>query len=119
MKKHIILIEDDPDILYIVGYALEQAGYKVTRFEAFTTFEELIDLQADCFLVDEQLPGISGHIICIILKSKPQTNAIPVILMSASKESAGFANLCNADTFLQKPFEITRLLHVLHSIIGA
>jgi DNA-binding response OmpR family regulator len=112
MKKHIILIEDDPDILYIVGYALEQAGYKVTRFEAFTTFEELIDLQADCFLVDE-------HIICIILKSKPQTNAIPVILMSASKESAGFANLCNADTFLQKPFEITRLLHVLHSIIGA
>ena len=102
-------------LLSLVGKLLQSEGYRVTRLERLSSMEELIELGADCFIIDEQLPNVSGHIICIFLKSKPQTKAVPVILMSAFKELEYFADLSGANAYLKKPFEKQDLLHVLNS----
>jgi DNA-binding response OmpR family regulator len=116
--RHIAIIEDDTSLLPLLGKLLRSEGYRVTCLEKLSTVEELIELKADCFIIDEQLPGVSGHIICILLKSKQQTKAVPVILMSAFKELEYFAHLSAANAYLKKPFERQILLDVLGSVIG-
>ena len=105
MKKHVVLIEDDPDILNLLVGCLEEGGYRVTPLAQLESVEELIALQADAFVIDEHLPVTSGHIICIILKSKPETRHLPVILISADEGLEHTASLCNADAYLLKPFD--------------
>lgn len=61
-------------------------------------------MEADCFIIDEQLPFVSGHIICIMLKSKLATKDIPIILVSASDDLESYASQCKADAFFKKPF---------------
>ncbi len=117
MPKHILLIEDDTQILETTTLLLEHLEYQVTGFKAFTNLEEMVDLQPDCFLLDENLPGISGHIICILLKSKPVTNTIPVVLISANPALKQIAALGEADAYIPKPFGIQDLADVLNKVI--
>ena len=118
MQKHVVIIEDDIDILSLMTIILEEDSYKVTGFPALTSIDELILLHPDCYIFDEQLPHVSGHILCMVLKSKPSTKNIPVILISASNQLAGFANLSEADASLQKPFDIDDLLRLVAATIG-
>ena len=100
--EHIVIIEDDTYFLKVITYLLEEAGYRVTGFTELTNVDELSALKADCFIIDEQLPNVNGHIICIMLKSREQTKYIPVILASAYEGLEGFAGMCKADAFLKK-----------------
>jgi DNA-binding response OmpR family regulator len=117
IQKHIVIIEDDTSLSQLLGKILQQEGYRVTSFGTFTTIDELVGTKADCVLLDEHLPNITGHIICILLKSKPQTKAVPVILMSADAELQYFAELSCADAYVQKPFDKQTLINVLNSVL--
>jgi DNA-binding response OmpR family regulator len=117
-NKHIIIIEDDTSLLLLLEKFLQSEGYRVTSFEKLSTIEELIELKADCFLIDEHLPNVSGHIICILLKAKEQTKEIPVVLMSAFEELEYFADISCADAFLKKPFARQELLGVISSMLS-
>lgn len=117
MKKHILVIEDDPDLLGVITWVLTDKGYRATGINGLTSVEELLAYKADCFVIDENLPGTTGHIICILLKSKIETRNVPVILMSASHQLRYHASLCEADAYLPKPFndinEVTETIHRL------
>jgi DNA-binding response OmpR family regulator len=104
MSKHIVIIEDDVIIADIIKDLLKEQGYHSTTLPSLSTIENLVDLKADCFIIDEQLPFVNGHIICIMLKSKPQTRHIPIILVSASDSLEGYASQCKADAYFKKPY---------------
>lgn len=119
MKVHVVIIEDDADLRETITYLLEESGYRVTALGAMETLEALIDLKADCFILDEQLPVISGHIICILLKSKAETSQIPVILISGHDQLEGVANLCKAEAFVKKPFpDIQQLTDLIREAVS-
>jgi len=103
-QQHIVIIEDDTDLRDVMTYVLTSEGYRVTALHAIASLEDLLNANADCFVLDEQLPYVSGHIICIMLKSKPETRNVPVVLISASPGLQGHADLSQADAFLGKPF---------------
>jgi DNA-binding response OmpR family regulator len=115
-NKHIVIIEDDISFLQLLRKFLQSEGYRVTCFEKLTTIEGLIELKADYFIIDEQLPNVNGHIICILLKSKQQTKEIPVILMSAYEELEYFADISCANAYLKKPFARQELSNVIDSL---
>ena len=104
MKEHIVIIEDDTYMLEAMGGVLEGQGYQTTKLLQLSTLDELMALGADCFIIDEKLPYVTGHIICMMLKSKPATKNVPVILTSAYSQLENFASLCKADNYLKKPF---------------
>jgi DNA-binding response OmpR family regulator len=119
MEKHIVIIDDDLALLGVMEYLLTEAGYRVTCINHITTIEELIALNPDCFILDEQMPVVNGHILCIILNSKPETKHIPVILVSAHDEIENYASLCEAAAFLKKPFKhIDDFVNVVVKTIG-
>lgn len=62
MKTHVVIIEDNPALLAAVAEVLKDAGYRVTALNAIESLESLTELQADCFILDEHLPVVSGHI---------------------------------------------------------
>jgi DNA-binding response OmpR family regulator len=116
-NKHIVIIEDDTSLLQLLGKLLQSEGYRVTSFEKLSTIEELIELNADCFIIDEQLPNVSGHIICILLKAKQETKGVPVILMSAFEKLEYFADISCANAYLKKPFIKQELFDILSSML--
>ncbi len=103
--KHIVIIEDDPELLSLLATLLEADGYRVTQLTHLESVEALINLNADAFIIDEILPVVNGHIICIILKSKPQTKHIPVVLISGDDKLQHVATLCEANAYIRKPFD--------------
>lgn len=117
MEKNVTIIEDDADLLAVMTDLLTRAGYRVSAFDRVNSVEELLDLQPDMFIIDEQLPGVTGHIPCIILKSKPQTAHIPIILMSGHPGLDRYATLGNADHFLTKPFELEQVIRILDACV--
>ena len=108
--KRILIVEDDLNILDIVAFNLEAAGYQTVKCDRGDTGLKLLSEQAfDLAILDIMLPFVSG---LEILAQIRKTSDIPIILMSAkaSEEDklAGFSEL--ADDYITKPFSVKELV---------
>lgn len=105
--EHILVIEDEEDILALVHYNLAKEGYRVS---CATTGEEGVTAirsdPPDLILLDLMLPGMDGLEVCRVLKRAPETQGIPVVMMTAKGEEADVvAGLeLGADDYVTKPF---------------
>lgn len=107
MKK-ILLVEDDKNIVELVEYILAEYGFKVRSHVTGLNVPEVVtEYNPDLILLDIRLPGKTGTEICKELK---QTFDIPVILFSAEPDHKRLVKEYNADSFLEKPFDITELI---------
>lgn len=106
-KKHILLIEDDPDLRDLIEYNLHRDGYRVTVVE---TGEEGLRIAGrevpDLIVLDIMLPGIDGLEVCKRLKGDRHTGSIQIIMLTARTEEADIvAGLeIGADDYITKPF---------------
>lgn len=111
--KHILIIEDDPDIVELLRYNLERESYRVTS--AVTGGEGLDELQGerpDLVILDLMLPEISGFEVCRRLRNDPETGNLPVIMLTArSEETDVIAGIeLGADDYITKPFSPRELV---------
>jgi two-component system, OmpR family, alkaline phosphatase synthesis response regulator PhoP len=105
--EHILVVDDEPDLLELIRYNLAQHGYEVTC--ALSGEEALTQLEArspDLVILDLMLPGADGLEICRAMKRDTRTAIIPIIILSARGEEADVvAGLeLGADDYLTKPF---------------
>ncbi len=108
----IVLIEDDASIRKLVKYALEMNGFSVSVYPSWEEFrEEKVD-DAELFILDIMLPGLSGLEILSLLRADSKTAAVPVMFLTAkSMEMDKVAGLDGgADDYLTKPFGILELI---------
>ena len=115
MRKHIVVIANDPSNLEDIAALLEDAGYVVSTLTSFASIQELAFLRPNCFIIDEWLPEICGHAVCLMLKAQEQTKNTPVILISGNEEP--LENRCEADLILKTPFQSYNLLQIVSLII--
>ena len=113
MKKRILIIDDNEDILELTEFLLNEKGFQVIASSTPHILFELSQINPDLILLDEHLDGIKGHEQCIILKSAETTKHIPVILLSAAFGIEKIAEDCLADGFIKKPFDIDYLYEVV------
>ena len=118
VQKHIVIIENDKEVMRTMRRLLEAEDYVVTVYSLFPSMAELVLMRADCFVIEEWLPHVSGHAICLMLKARIQTSAIPVVLASATTLFEPMANLCEADAILSKPFADGELVRTVSSMIS-
>lgn len=106
-KDHILIIEDEEDILALIHYNLSREGYRVS---AATSGEEGLRLarkeRPDLLVLDLMLPGMDGLAVCRALKQQAETAAIAVVMLTAKGEEADVvAGLeLGADDYVTKPF---------------
>jgi DNA-binding response OmpR family regulator len=103
-RKKIFIIEDDRNVQEILKLILEKAGYEIEISSDGQFIYTNHNFWPDLFLLDKHLAGFDGLEICKYLKSKDQTRAIPIIMLSATPGVEPLARQAGADDFMEKPF---------------
>ena len=120
MGKWIYYVEDDTSIRELVLYALKTAEFQVMGFEnAASFYKRMKEQQPDLILLDIMLPDEDGVSILKKLKSRPDTEYIPVIMMTAkSSEYDKVLGLdSGADDYITKPFGVMELISRVKAVI--
>src|SRR4051812_46973740 len=108
MKK-ILIIDDDPAIQEAFKLILNAGMYDLDVFaDANAVLDNNFEIP-DLFILDKQLAGVDGVDVCRIIKTRPATKHIPVIIISASPSIDRLAMQAGADEVLEKPFSINDL----------
>jgi DNA-binding response OmpR family regulator len=113
MGKRIVVVEDDKDIQYLLKESLSKAGYDVDVLPDGNDLDSNVVKTADLFLLDVNLPGISGLDLCRSLKMNNVTHDIPVIMVSAFPGLQTVAKKYQADDSLEKPFNFSKLVNLI------
>ena len=119
MQAKILIIDNDPEILSIMTFILEDLNYKVIgRLKTDDIVLELEMIKPDLVMLDNLLSGISGSEICKKIKSDKNTKHIPVFLISAVSGLEIIAKECFADGFIEKPFDLSYFEKTVISAVG-
>ncbi|HEX8377745.1 MAG TPA: response regulator [Pedobacter sp.] len=113
MKKKILVIEKDVDILHVIEYILKEHDYTV--FTAHTEKEiiaSIKEITPDAILLDVIKPTDEGTALCNAIKANPEICHIPVIVLSTHFNIQSLKSVC-ADEIIEKPFDIHELLSVI------
>ena len=122
-EKLITIVDDEEDIVQLVGHHLKREGFKVKEFHNGRDFLSYIEsVIPDLAVLDIMLPGIDGLEICRMLKSKNSTSNIPIIMLTAKATEADVVVglELGADDYVVKPFSprefVARVKTVLRRI---
>ncbi len=117
--KKILIADDEPDILEIIGFNLESEGYEVfTAKNGDEAIEEAKKHQPDLIILDVMMPGKNGIDVCNILRMQPQFKETLIVFLSAlSDEGTEVRGLeTGADDFLNKPISPKILLSKINAL---
>jgi len=118
MKAHIVIIEDEEDILELEEYHLKKEGFEVTGFKSTKYVKDFLDEeQVDLLIVDRNLPGVEGSEFVQELRDEGYDT--PVIFVSAKVEDENIEEgfLRGGDDYLTKPFNFKELVLRVKSIL--
>ena len=109
----ILIVDDVPKNLQLVGTVLRNNGYRVSPADSgLVALERLENVKADLILLDLMMPGMDGLEVCRRLKENPNTADIPVIFLTASSELDHLLSAfeMGAMDYITKPFYAPELL---------
>ncbi len=118
MKNLIVVIEDEEDLLELLEYRLEKAGYEVVGFKSTKKVEDFLEQEEpDLLLVDRNLSGVEGSEFIKAIRERGYQ--IPVIFVSAkdSDEEIEEGFLRGGDDYITKPYNINELLLRIKAMI--
>lgn len=121
MPKRILVIDDDPDILEILDIIFQQEGYEVILSETGDEADHIGDINPDLILLDLEIKSSNkdGAVICAYLKSQPETQKLPIVLLSSKSDVGKICSECGADDYLRKPFDILQLSTKIKQYLAA
>ena len=113
MAAKILIVEDEPAVLEMICFVLEQAGFETERAaNSEEARRQLSSSPPDLILMDWMLPGMSGIELTRVLKSDPVTRDIPIIVLTARGEEddrvRGLGS--GAEDYVLKPFSPRELI---------
>jgi Response regulator containing CheY-like receiver, AAA-type ATPase, and DNA-binding domains len=114
MKKKIVLIQDNKDILEVMEEILEDEGFKVVPSLTTAPIDNIEEIDPDLVIVDDNIKGNKkGSKVIKELKEDPQTEDLSAVLTSTSNDLPQKAIECKADDYIEKPFDIDHMVEVV------
>jgi two-component system phosphate regulon response regulator PhoB len=113
MEATILIVEDEEDIADLIAHHIQGAGFQaVVAYDGAAAFKEIEKQLPDLILLDLMLPDMDGTEVCKILKQKPATRDIPIIMVTAKAEEVDrIVGLeLGADDYVVKPFNTRELV---------
>src|SRR6202044_2220350 len=113
MKTRILVVDDEPDVLDLVTYNLNQAGFQTdTAADGAEALRKARSTTPDLILLDLMLPEMDGLEVCKLLRRDPKTNSIPIIMLTArAGEIDRIVGLeLGAADYVPKPFSPRELI---------
>ncbi len=113
MKPKILVVDDEPDALEILGFKLKEAGYApIFAKDGARAISMARDERPALIVLDLMLPEVDGLEVCKILRRDPATAAIPILMLTArAAEMDRVIGLeLGADDYVTKPFSPRELV---------
>jgi two-component system phosphate regulon response regulator PhoB len=120
MGARILIVEDEEPLALLLRYYLESEGYDVeTIVRGDDADSRLREGAPDLVVLDWMLPGLSGIELCRRLRARPETKALPIIMLTArGEESERIRGLATgADDYIVKPFSVPELVARVRALL--
>ena len=120
MNAHILIVEDEEPLALLLRYNLEAEGYAVeTIARGDDADTRLREHSPDLVVLDWMLPGLSGIELCRRLRARPESKALPIIMLTArGEESERVRGLATgADDYIVKPFSVPELIARVRALL--
>lgn len=112
-----MVTDDDTAIVDALKQILESDGYEVETSTSGNPIARIRKYCPDLLLLDIWMSGQDGRDICKELKSHKETKNIPIIMVSANKDTKKISEEAGADDYIEKPFGIDQLLEMVKKYI--
>lgn len=114
-KKHVLIVEDSPDLRLLVSRLLQREGYILSKAangqEALDLLRSMTELPS-MILLDIMMPVMDGFLFREAQEKDPRLAGIPVVVMTADSHPESKAERLRVKEIIRKPIDIDRLLEV-------
>ncbi len=117
---YVLIVEDEDALSTLMQYNFEKEGYQVgVASDGETALAKVEEQQPDLMILDWMLPKLSGLEVIRRLRSKPETESLPIIMLTArGEESDRIQGLdTGADDYMTKPFSMTEMLARIRAVM--
>jgi CheY-like chemotaxis protein len=102
----ILIVDDEPDMRFILRYAFEAAGHRIVEaHHGVAALECVKNARPDLIVTDVMMPVLNGFELIRRLRADPDTAGIPILLLSSRVRASS-----GADAALTKPFQADEVL---------
>lgn len=128
MMGHIMIVDDERDVVELIRFILDRAGHKVTT--AFNGAEALAQLGVepkneaaelpDLIVLDVMMPVLDGYSVTARLGEEARTSSIPILVLTAKGDMRDlFQRASNVAAYIEKPFEPKNLQELIAGMLPA
>ncbi len=119
-KFHILLVDDEPDIIEFLSYNISREGYRISSAEnGLKAIEQVKKTKPDLILMDIMMPEMDGITAVSKIKKLPGSEDIMIVFLTARSEEysqiAGFE--VGADDYVSKPIKPKVLMHRIEAML--
>ena len=120
VRPLILLADDDVDIRTLVRLAIENIDCDIIEAsDGEIALEQILVEAPNLVVLDVMMPGLTGWEVCKYGKSKEGYKEIQILMLTAVGETVNqmTAPLYGADAYLDKPFDMDEIVHVIQSLL--
>jgi DNA-binding response OmpR family regulator len=118
MKKKILVVEDEPDLVLMVKERLKSEGYRVYgAFDGLDGIKKAKRLKPDIILVDIMMPKLDGYSMTKKLKEDDATTGIPIIIVTIKETMKDLFASLGVKYYFTKPVETSELLKTIETVL--
>jgi CheY-like chemotaxis protein len=118
----VLVVDDNPTVRDLIRINLELDGYTVVTAGDGEEALELVErVHPDLITLDVTMPRLDGLAVATRLKGRPDTNGIPLVMVSARAQAADLARgeRAGVDAYITKPFDPCELMTTVGRLLGA
>lgn len=119
--QQILLVEDEPDITYVVEFVLSSAGFLIRKINDSTkAIPEMLANSYGLVILDLMMPGLSGFEVLDELRKEETLQHLPILILSSrqlSHDETAFLTGKRAEV-MAKPFEPHRLIEKVREMVS-
>lgn len=119
-QEKILIVEDEEDVQELIRYNLEKNGFRCDiASDGLKGLEKAKKSNYDLILLDLMIPGVDGLEVCKQLKKNAETEAIPIVMLTAKGTEADIVTglEMGADDYVTKPFSPRILIARLKAVL--
>lgn len=120
MGKHVLLVEDEANIVEAMRFLLTREGWRVdSHSDGATALDAIRAARPDLVVLDYMLPGRSGMQILSDLRADAALSDLPVLMLTARGQSRdrAQAEAAGVNRFMTKPFSNTEVLDAVRALV--
>ncbi|MBW2603788.1 MAG: response regulator [Deltaproteobacteria bacterium] len=120
-KQHILVVDDDPDLVESISMKMESNDFRVTKaYDGVEAWERIKEDRPDLILLDVMMPRKDGYAVCDELKKDDQYKDITVVLLTAVGDAVTTTKYTHmsgkttlAEDFIPKPIDLDKLTDIV------